>query len=503
MRSWQICPLGPTGYGDSPYQCFSSFAGNPYLIDLRDLADRGFLTPADLAPLRELPADHVDFGGLYRLKWPLLRRAYENYRSAGEPALGAEGFAAFKQRQAGWLDDYAYFQALKDHHGGRPWTEWPDETRQFAAASRSPLRTRLKATIEAHRFFQYVVLLPMGAGPHRGRPPRHLHHWRHPDLRRGRLRRRLVAPGALRARSGHRPAPGRGRGAPRLLLRRRPALGQSALRLEAPCRRRLRLVARAAGGLLRAVRHPAGRSFPGLRRVLADSVAGDDGAGRGLDAGARPGFLPLDQGALSGGQDHRRGPGCPHLVGHPAARRGGPARHGRPAVRLRRHRRQSLPPPQRRPEQRHLPGHPRQRHLPRLVRLGQREVPQLRPAVPPGEGRRDRLGFDPGRLLRRQPPRGHPAPGHPERGLRPRASTPRAIPPATGSGATGRTRWTPSSPARPTTCASSPSSMAGAPSRRPPEGGKEKRRAWGPPFHLLGIWFRRQILANSWWSCRW
>jgi 4-alpha-glucanotransferase len=156
MRAWQICPLGPTGYGDSPYQCFSSFAGNPYLIDLHDLADRGFLTAADLAPLRELPADHVDFGGLYRLKWPLLRRAYENYRSAGEPPLGAEGYGAFKQRQAPWLEDYAYFQALKDHHGGRPWTEWPDDTRQFAAAGRSRLRTRLEPTIEGHRFFQYA-----------------------------------------------------------------------------------------------------------------------------------------------------------------------------------------------------------------------------------------------------------------------------------------------------------------------------------------------------------
>ena len=156
ISTWQICPLGPTGYGDSPYQCFSSFAGNPYLIDLHDLADRGFLAAADLAPLRELPIDRVDFGALYRLKWPLLRRAYQNYLHAGEPALGAEGYAAFKVRQAGWLEDYAYFQALKDHHGGRPWTEWPDETRRFATARRAPLRTRLKAAIDAQQFFQYV-----------------------------------------------------------------------------------------------------------------------------------------------------------------------------------------------------------------------------------------------------------------------------------------------------------------------------------------------------------
>jgi 4-alpha-glucanotransferase len=156
IRAWQICPLGPTGYGDSPYQCFSSFAGNPYLIDLHDLATRGFLAAADLAPLRELPADHVDFGGLYARKWPVLRRAYANYLASGEPALGAETFAAFKERQAGWLDDYAYFQALKDHYGGKPWTAWPDDTRRFAAARKSPLRTRLQAVVDSHRFFQYA-----------------------------------------------------------------------------------------------------------------------------------------------------------------------------------------------------------------------------------------------------------------------------------------------------------------------------------------------------------
>lgn len=156
MRTWQICPLGPTGYGDSPYQCFSSFAGNPYLIDLQDFVDRGLLAAADLRPLRELPAGHVDFGELYLRKWPLLRRAYASYLKAGSPALGAEGYAAFKERQAGWLEDYAYFQALKDHHGGRAWTEWPEDTRRFAAARRSPLRARLQAAIDSHCFFQYA-----------------------------------------------------------------------------------------------------------------------------------------------------------------------------------------------------------------------------------------------------------------------------------------------------------------------------------------------------------
>ena len=156
MRAWQICPLGPTGYGDSPYQCFSSFAGNPYLIDLHDFVDRGFLAAADLAPLRDLGGGRVDFGALYRLKWPLLRRAHQAYVRAGEPDLGAEGFAAFQARQAAWLGDFAYFSALKDHHGGKAWTEWPDATRRFAAARRSPLRARLQPAVDAHQFFQYA-----------------------------------------------------------------------------------------------------------------------------------------------------------------------------------------------------------------------------------------------------------------------------------------------------------------------------------------------------------
>ncbi len=162
VRCWQICPLGPTGYGDSPYQCFSSFAGNPYLIDLNSLAAGGLLSPADLAPLRRLDSGRVDFGAIYGLKWPLLRQAHRNYRSIGEPSLGAEGYSAFKARQTDWLEPYAYFQALKDHHGGRPWTEWPAETRRYSAALKSRLRTKLEPEIDSHRFLQYVFSIQWG-----------------------------------------------------------------------------------------------------------------------------------------------------------------------------------------------------------------------------------------------------------------------------------------------------------------------------------------------------
>ncbi len=156
MSTWQICPLGPTGYGDSPYQCFSAFAGNPYLIDMGDLAARGLLTSAELAPLGRLDAERVDFGSLFQLKLPLLQRAWERYRKAGAPPLDEEGFDSFKAAQSGWLDAYAYFRALKDYHGGRPWFEWPAALRSHATAAASPLRNRLATAREAHQFYQYA-----------------------------------------------------------------------------------------------------------------------------------------------------------------------------------------------------------------------------------------------------------------------------------------------------------------------------------------------------------
>jgi 4-alpha-glucanotransferase len=156
MSTWQICPLGPTGYGDSPYQCFSAFAGNPYLIDLGELASRGLFKAADLAPITERSSGRVDYGALYRIKWALLKSAFERYQESGSPALETGSFEEFKKAQADWLDPYALFRALKDFHGGRAWTEWPDESRVFAKAMRSPLRKKLAPACEAQRFYQYV-----------------------------------------------------------------------------------------------------------------------------------------------------------------------------------------------------------------------------------------------------------------------------------------------------------------------------------------------------------
>jgi len=156
ISHWQVCPLGPTGYGDSPYQCFSSFAGNPYLIDLHALVSAGLLTDADLSDLRRLPADRVDYGWLYMTKWPVLFRAHAAARARKFAGLPYGDFAAFRTTHADWLDGYALFLALKDHHDGRPWWLWPAEHRFLARIKPATLPASVLLRAEAHAFFQYL-----------------------------------------------------------------------------------------------------------------------------------------------------------------------------------------------------------------------------------------------------------------------------------------------------------------------------------------------------------
>lgn len=152
---WQMCPLGPTGYGNSPYQCFSAFAGNPYLIDLLPLAQSGIVPREAVGPLVFLDSDRVDFGGLWKLKWAALFAAFDKYAENPEAKLPYGDFPAFKKAQSGWLDDYALFQALKDHLDGRPWWEWPAAWRSHEKARKAASK-EVARLAEAHRFFQYL-----------------------------------------------------------------------------------------------------------------------------------------------------------------------------------------------------------------------------------------------------------------------------------------------------------------------------------------------------------
>ena len=123
---WQVLPLGPTGFGDSPYQSFSAFAGNPLLISPQRLADEGFLSRDDIKRVPRFPAESVDYGRVIDYKNDLLRRAFESFNRTTETGLRAD-FLAFTQQAAPWLDDYALFRALKDEHDGAAWNTWERE----------------------------------------------------------------------------------------------------------------------------------------------------------------------------------------------------------------------------------------------------------------------------------------------------------------------------------------------------------------------------------------
>ncbi|MBR1781785.1 MAG: 4-alpha-glucanotransferase [Oscillospiraceae bacterium] len=151
QRVWQILPLGPTGYGDSPYQSFSTFAGNPYFISLDELVRRGWLTreECDAADFGG-DARYVDYGALYQQRLPLLRLAYVRSEIADDPA-----FRAFVERQRWWLEDYALYMAIKDANGGRSWQEWEDGLKLRRAEALAPARAALAEEIGFYQFLQF------------------------------------------------------------------------------------------------------------------------------------------------------------------------------------------------------------------------------------------------------------------------------------------------------------------------------------------------------------
>jgi len=123
QRLWQVLPLGPPGYGNSPYQCFSSIAGNPLLISLESLAEQELLTAADLRQAPAFPASHVDFGTVIPFKSTLLRKAARAFFGR-EPGELQQEFQQFCFENGWWLDTYATFAALKEMNGGASWSEW-------------------------------------------------------------------------------------------------------------------------------------------------------------------------------------------------------------------------------------------------------------------------------------------------------------------------------------------------------------------------------------------
>lgn len=152
QRLWQILPLGPTGYGDSPYQSFSTYAGNPYFIDLEALIKKGWLTKEECmaCDFGETP-DCIDYDKIYQMRFALLRKAYDN---SGIESDG--GFVEFCKKNAWWLEDYALYMAVKRSFGGASWFFWDEDIKLRKPEALVAYREKCPEEIGFYRFEQYL-----------------------------------------------------------------------------------------------------------------------------------------------------------------------------------------------------------------------------------------------------------------------------------------------------------------------------------------------------------
>ena len=156
MRYWQILPLGQTGYGDSPYQSFSAFAGNPYFIDFDILNDEGILSKAEY--INENYGDneeYIDYGLLFNIKYIVLRRAYENFKKSHNFLL-KEYFESFKEENNWWLDNYSLYMAVKGKFNLASWQEWDDDIKKRRPETIELYRNELSDEIEFWSFIQFL-----------------------------------------------------------------------------------------------------------------------------------------------------------------------------------------------------------------------------------------------------------------------------------------------------------------------------------------------------------
>ncbi|GMQ78988.1 MAG: 4-alpha-glucanotransferase [Anaerolineae bacterium] len=155
---WQLLPLGPTGYGDSPYQSFSAFAGNPLLISLDILVKSGLLPASTVESPPKFPEEKVDFGWVINYKEELLKLSFELF-SAGDLPKKKVKFDRFKEKNAGWLDDFAIFMALKRHFrevDGGIWNSWPRPLAMRAPGALKEWSGKLSQEIEKNKYYQFL-----------------------------------------------------------------------------------------------------------------------------------------------------------------------------------------------------------------------------------------------------------------------------------------------------------------------------------------------------------
>ena len=154
-KLWQVLPLGPTGNGDSPYQCFSAFAGNPYLISFDGLIEDGLLTQDDFAHMPTFNASRVDFGLLIPWKLHLLGRAFDNFKFISGGPFWDE-YLSFYAENSSWLDDYSLFMSIKETNGGGAWNEWSEDLRKRKKSALDKARKEYAESILRYSFYQFI-----------------------------------------------------------------------------------------------------------------------------------------------------------------------------------------------------------------------------------------------------------------------------------------------------------------------------------------------------------
>jgi 4-alpha-glucanotransferase len=154
QQLWQVMPLGPTGYGDSPYASFSAFAGNPLLISIDRLRDDGLLTDADLMDVPFFSDAHVDYGATLHWKLPLLQRSSERFM-ADASAEQQRQFDDFRSRNASWLTDYTLFAALKQEHNNASWNTWAPAIARHEPAAVAQWSHELRDQVRFHSYLQF------------------------------------------------------------------------------------------------------------------------------------------------------------------------------------------------------------------------------------------------------------------------------------------------------------------------------------------------------------
>ena len=156
QKVWQILPVGPTSYGDSPYQSFSTYAGNPYLIDLDTLVEEGLVTKEELDSYDWGDDDrHVDYEKIYNSRYKVLRSAFETFSKKDAKSEEKKAFRAFTRKNSGWLKNYALYMAIKNYYDMASWTEWPEDIKMREETALARYERKLKDEVDFWKFLQF------------------------------------------------------------------------------------------------------------------------------------------------------------------------------------------------------------------------------------------------------------------------------------------------------------------------------------------------------------